>query len=182
MAALRSRAGTTPTSTTSSKLELVKSPLVTNGASTASVSSKLVLAKASVATDGSLSRASAKGTPLNAAALVPAVHEERLQRILEMIESGKPCSIHALAQEFNLSPSHLQHLFKQQTGVCLGHLLTEEKLRRAAYLLAHSNLRIKEIANSAGYEHTSSFIRAFERRFAQPPRRYRQKQQARTKS
>jgi AraC-like DNA-binding protein len=98
-----------------------------------------------------------------------------LQKILEVIASGKPCTIQALAQEFNLSHSHLQHLFKQQTGARLGRLLTEQRLRHAAHLLAHSNMRIKEIAHGAGYEHTSSFIRAFERHFAEAPRLYRQK-------
>jgi len=205
MGAFRSRAGMSAASTTSSKLALAKAPIVKNGGSSrasvssklalakaptvknggsskASAFSKLALAKATIAKNGSLSRASATGTPPKAVALMPAVREERLQKILEMIESGKPYTIHALAQDFNLSPSHLQHLFKQQTGVCLGHLLTKQKLYRAAYLLTHSNLRIKEIANSAGYEHTSSFIRAFERHFAQPPRLYRQEQQARTRS
>jgi AraC-like DNA-binding protein len=32
---------------------------------------------------------------------------------------------------------------------------------------------VKEIAYTIGYEHASSFIRAFERRFAQAPLRYR---------
>lgn len=150
-----------------------------NAAST--TSSKRTLAKAPISKNGSSSRASTNGAP-KAAALMPAVREERLQKVLELIESGQPCTIHAMAQAVNLSHSHLQHLFKQQTGVCLGQLLTEQKLHRAAYLLTHSNLRIKEISNSAGYEHTSSFIRAFERHFAQPPRLYRKNRRARTKS
>jgi two-component system response regulator YesN len=72
-----------------------------------------------------------------------------------------------------LSKSHLQHVFKRQTGLRLGQLIVEQKLRRAAHLLKSSNLRIKEIASSVGYEHTSSFIRAFERRFAEAPQAYR---------
>ena len=143
-----------------------------NAANTASSSRSLTRASAAK------KNGSANGTLARAAALMPAVREERLQKILEMIASGRPCTIQALAQEFNLSHSHLQHLFKQQTGVCLGHLLTEQKLHRAAYLLTHSNLRIKEIACTVGYEHTSSFIRAFERHFTQAPRLYRQDRQS----
>jgi len=104
------------------------------------------------------------------------IREERLQRILEMIESGEPCTIQGLAEQFNLSHSRLQHLFKQETGMSLGHLLTQQRLYRAAHLLTHSNKRIKEIAHAAGYEHASSFIRAFERHFAKAPRLYRQTQ------
>jgi transcriptional regulator GlxA family with amidase domain len=84
-----------------------------------------------------------------------------------------PRTISDLAVEFNLSESHLQHVFKQTTGVGLGHRLIEQRLQRAALLLTHTSLKIKEIAASVGYEHVSSFTRAFERRFEQPPMVYR---------
>lgn len=112
--------------------------------------------------------------PSQPAAPITAVQERRVQKILQAIEAEPPRNIFDLAQEFNLSPSHLQHVFKQQTGTCLGHVLTEQRLQRAAQLLVDSNLSVKEIAHLSGYEHTSSFIRAFERRFLQAPRRYRQ--------
>jgi AraC-like DNA-binding protein len=112
--------------------------------------------------------------PSQSAAPVAAVQERRVRKILQTIEAEPPRNIDDLAQEFNLSPSHLQHVFKQQTGTCLGHVLTEQRLQRAAQLLVESNLSVKEIAHLSGYEHTSSFIRAFERRFLQAPRRYRQ--------
>lgn len=112
--------------------------------------------------------------PSQPAAPITAVQERRVRRILQTIEAESPRNIFDLAQEFNLSPSHLQHVFKQQTGTCLGHVLNEQRLQRAAQLLVDSNLSVKEIAHLSGYEHTSSFIRAFERRFLQAPRRYRQ--------
>jgi AraC-like DNA-binding protein len=101
------------------------------------------------------------------------LQQERISKILETIKSGRLCTLHGLAGEFNLSKSHLQHLFKRQTGLRLGHLIVEQKLRRAAHLLKNSNLRIKEIASAVGYEHASSFIRAFERRFVEAPHAYR---------
>jgi transcriptional regulator GlxA family with amidase domain len=120
--------------------------------------------------------ADSNGASLTRSKSVTPIREERLQKILEMIESGKPCTIDALAEQFNLSHSRLQHLFKQQTGMSLGHLLTQQRLYRAAHLLTHSNKRIKEIAHAVGYEHASSFIRAFERHFAKAPRLFRQTQ------
>jgi AraC family transcriptional regulator of arabinose operon len=90
-----------------------------------------------------------------------------------LIESESSRTISDLAVEFNLSESRLQHLFKQTTGVGLGHTLTEQRLQKAALLLTHSSLRIKEIAAAVGYEHTSSFTRAFEQRFEQAPLVYR---------
>jgi transcriptional regulator GlxA family with amidase domain len=97
----------------------------------------------------------------------------RVGKILEIIKSGRPCTVHGLAVEFNLSDSHLQHLFERKTGLRLGRLLTEQRLQIAAGLLKSSQMRIKQIASTVGYEHTSSFSRAFERRFAESPWAYR---------
>lgn len=101
------------------------------------------------------------------------IRDVRLRKLLELIDSDPIGKIHDWAVALNLSQSHLQHLFKQATGLGLGHLLTEKRLQRAAKLLSSTNLSIKEIACAVGYEHASSFTRAFERRFEQGPRRYR---------
>ena len=119
--------------------------------------------------------AKARGNDANTDALILTIPQDRIRKILEMIESDSPCRISDLALEFNLSESRLQHVFKQETGVCLGHLLTEQRLQKAALLLTDTRLRIKEIAAAVGYEHTSSFTRAFEQRFAQAPQVYRKK-------
>jgi two-component system, response regulator YesN len=97
----------------------------------------------------------------------------RIREILSAIESHSPQTISDLALEVKLSESRLQHLFKEETGVRLGRLLTEQRLQKAAELLVRTKLRIKEIAAAAGYEHASSFTRAFEQRFAQTPQVYR---------
>jgi transcriptional regulator GlxA family with amidase domain len=112
---------------------------------------------------------------LNPAALVPTVQDVRLRKLLQMMEDEPANTIDDFALAFNLSHSHLRHLFKQATGVSLGHVLNEQRLQRAAQLLATSNMSVKEIAIAVGYEHTSSFTRAFERRFGRGPRSYRQK-------
>jgi transcriptional regulator GlxA family with amidase domain len=49
-------------------------------------------------------------------------------------------------------------------------------MRQATDFLVHTNMSIKEIASTVGYEHASSFSRAFERRFRQVPSRFRQAQ------
>jgi AraC-like DNA-binding protein len=103
------------------------------------------------------------------------LQHKRVSEILATLQSGRAYSLHGLADEFNLSKSYLQRLFKQQTGLRLGHIIIEQKLDRAAQLLKSTNMRIKEIAASVGYEHTSSFIRAFERRFSDAPQVYRRR-------
>jgi AraC-like DNA-binding protein len=111
----------------------------------------------------------------------PALPEERVRRIQGIVESGRTFTIRDLALELNLSPAYLQRLFKLQTGLCMGEWLSERRLQRAAQLLAGSYMSVKEIAHAVGYEHSSSFIRAFEQRFSQPPSLYR-RQSGRTKS
>jgi AraC-like DNA-binding protein len=119
-------------------------------------------------------RAAAKNKRARFGAMIPAMHDGRLRKILQVIESHPSCKIHELALECNLSESHLRHLFKQCTGLGLGRLLTEQRMQLATDFLEHTSLSIKEIASSVGYEHTSSFIRAFERHFGQAPNCYRQ--------
>jgi AraC-like DNA-binding protein len=97
---------------------------------------------------------------------------EHLQKIMQRVESGEPCTMRELAREFGLSPSRLQHLFKERTGARLGQWLVELRLQRAARLLAESNMSVKEVAWAVGYSHSSSFVRAFERVFHQAPGRF----------
>jgi transcriptional regulator GlxA family with amidase domain len=101
------------------------------------------------------------------------VQERRLRQVVEMIESEPSCSVRDLALKVSLSPAHLQRLFRQQTGAQLGGFVAERRLQKAAQLLTRSNLSIKEIAHAVGYRHHSSFVRAFQRRFAQAPKHYR---------
>jgi transcriptional regulator GlxA family with amidase domain len=101
------------------------------------------------------------------------IQERRLRQVVETIESEPSLSIRDLALRVSLSPAHLQRLFKQHTGIQLGSLVAERRLQKAAELLTSSNLSIKEIASAVGYRHHSSFVRAFQRRFAQAPKRYR---------
>lgn len=100
------------------------------------------------------------------------------RRVLQLIESGAPYSIGGLATQLHLSPSHLQRLFKHETGLRMGKWLTTFRLQKAAYLLANSYLSVKEIARAVGYEHVSSFIRAFERKYVLTPTHYRDRADA----
>jgi transcriptional regulator GlxA family with amidase domain len=109
--------------------------------------------------------------PLNA---TPAIQERRLQRVLDLIEQRPSRSVRDLAREVCLSPARLQRLFKHVTGVDVSMALAERRLQQAAHLLSASDMQIKEIAYLVGYEHHSSFVRAFQRRFALTPRLYRQ--------
>jgi len=103
------------------------------------------------------------------------IQDGRLRRLLQMMEDDPRSTIDDWARAFHLSCSYLSHLFKQATGASLGHVLHEQRMQKAAHLLATSDMSVKEIAIAVGYEHTSSFTRAFERRFERAPRSYRRK-------
>jgi len=127
-----------------------------------------------IATEGRIQRKIRKTTipvPVHRAAMCSAAE----RRVLEMIESGVAYNISDLAARLYLNASHLQRIFKREAGVRLGEWLIEQRLQKAAHLLASSYLSVKEIAGAAGYEHVSSFIRAFERRYVLTPTRYRER-------
>ena len=80
------------------------------------------------------------------------VEDVRLRKLLRLIEEDPLGTIHDWALAFNLSHSHLQRLFKQATGIGLGHVLTQRRFQRAAHLLANTNMSVKEIACAVGYD------------------------------
>jgi transcriptional regulator GlxA family with amidase domain len=95
--------------------------------------------------------------------------ERRVRKLLQLVESGASYEIGDLAAEIHVSEAHLQRLFRQDTGFYLGQWLREQRLERSAYLLVRTSLSVKQIAHAVGYEHASSFTRAFERQFLRPP-------------
>jgi transcriptional regulator GlxA family with amidase domain len=99
----------------------------------------------------------------------PAPFERRVRKLLQLVESGATYEIGDLAAEIHVSEAHLQRLFRQDTGFYLGQWLREQRLERSAYLLVRTTLSVKQIAHAVGYEHASSFTRAFERQFLRPP-------------
>jgi AraC-like DNA-binding protein len=103
----------------------------------------------------------------------PVVRQKRLRRVLEMIRAEPCISVRELAIEVRLSPAYLRRLFKHEAGVHISDVVAERKLQTAAQLLSASDMPIKEIAFAVGYQHHSSFVRAFQRRFGRAPRDFR---------
>ena len=99
----------------------------------------------------------------------------RLVRALDLIQACPTQSVREVALQVRLSPAHLQRLFKHELGMNVSTLIVERRLAKAAQLLASGELSIKEIAHTVGYNHHSSFVRAFQRHFAEAPRKYRQR-------
>lgn len=82
-------------------------------------------------------------------------------------------SLAQLAEEHEISVSHLQKLFKQVYGMPVYHYIKEYRLEQAAVELARSKKPITQIAQNAGYDNASKFSEAFRKRYGTTPSQYR---------
>lgn len=73
----------------------------------------------------------------------------------------------------DLSPNYLAHLLKKETGKTFTDLVTERRMEKAQELLAHTTLRISEVAEAVGFEDEAYFARRFRQCFRVAPREYR---------
>jgi AraC-like DNA-binding protein/mannose-6-phosphate isomerase-like protein (cupin superfamily) len=74
-----------------------------------------------------------------------------------------------------ISPNYLSQLLKKQTGMAFVEWLTARRIERAQDLLAHTNLKVFEIANKVGFEDAAYFSRRFSQRLQLSPLDYRKK-------
>lgn len=83
-------------------------------------------------------------------------------------------TLYSVADEFDLTNTHLSKLFKKHTGVSFSSYLIELKLHHAALLLINSpHLKIGDIAESLGYVTPSYFTRIFKKKYGCTPEQYR---------
>ena len=86
---------------------------------------------------------------------------------------GHPWSLEELAREAGVSRSALTERFTRYLGVAPMSYLTEWRLELGAEALRTSSRSVQNIALEVGYESEAAFNRAFKRKFAAPPARYR---------
>jgi len=78
-----------------------------------------------------------------------------------------------LARAVNLSVVRLQHLFKQETGVCITQLVMDRRLAEAASLLTRSQLTVKQVCHRVGFNDVTNFHKRFKRQFGMGPAAFR---------
>ncbi|MEM7394610.1 MAG: helix-turn-helix domain-containing protein [Verrucomicrobiota bacterium] len=101
------------------------------------------------------------------------ISDYRVRKVISLLEDRPNYRVKELADLVNLSASRLEHIFKQETGQRLSRFIQEQKLHRASELLRSTNKQITEISYTVGYEHATSFVRAFKEQFQQTPQHYR---------
>lgn len=87
-------------------------------------------------------------------------------------------SVEALAQRACVSPRQLSRQFRAAFGLAPGELVEVLRLDAARQRLTATRGSILKIARSVGFQSDDTFRRAFERRFAVPPGRYRRRFQS----
>lgn len=73
----------------------------------------------------------------------------------------QPVSLSHAAAAVHVSPTHLAHLVKRETGKTFVELLTARRIARARELLVHTDLTVKEIAFRSGFTDVAYFSRRF---------------------
>ena len=82
-------------------------------------------------------------------------------------------TLQALADEMNLSPSYLSHLFKSTTGSSVMGYLQSCRIAEAKRCLAQTNMRIGEIVEHCGFSDCSNFSRTFRKLTGLSPSAFR---------
>ena len=102
---------------------------------------------------------------------------EALSRVIRHVRHnlGQRITLAAAAAAADLSPNYLAHLLKKETGKTFTDLVTERRMEKAQELLAHTPLRISEVAEAVGFEDEAYFARRFRQCFKIAPRDYRNK-------
>ncbi len=82
-------------------------------------------------------------------------------------------TISRLSRLFYISPFHLSHLFKEQTGYSLKQYILRRRIGEAQTRLYSTRESVQQIASSVGFEDAGYFSRLFTKYIGLPPVEYR---------
>jgi len=101
-----------------------------------------------------------------------------LNQIMEFLNDNLDKSFKSedISKKFNYSVSYLYTIFKKRTGYSLVHFINLKKIQRACEYLKYTDLSIKEIGYSLGFQDPLYFSRLFKKYMDHSPRAYRKKQ------
>ena len=88
---------------------------------------------------------------------------------------SKNISIELLSRIIGVDRTYFYRLFKESTKISPKEYLTNLRIEKAKMLLCNSNMNIKEIAISVGFNNYLSFERVFKDKCGIHPTAYRKK-------
>ncbi len=84
-------------------------------------------------------------------------------------------SLEKISKEINLSTTQINRIIKKKTGLTFRQYVITLRMLNATHLLVESQLKIKDIADIAGYNSVHGFYSAFRKKFNCTPEEYRRK-------
>ena len=87
--------------------------------------------------------------------------------------AGEELSLRRVAAAVNIHPNYLSEKFKQVTGTNFVDYVACTRFKEACRLLHDGDLRISDIAFTAGFQSLSQFNRVFKRLSGKSPTQYR---------
>jgi two-component system response regulator YesN len=109
----------------------------------------------------------------------PRFSDSRISRAAEYVHShlSADLSIRTLGEELRMSPNYFCSLFRKEAGVTFSSYVNRTRLEASAYLLEHTDQRISEIADNAGFRDSVYFTQVFKKAYGCSPREYRKNSQ-----
>ncbi|MDQ0510352.1 GlxA family transcriptional regulator [Ancylobacter amanitiformis] len=101
----------------------------------------------------------------------PALPDPTLARAVRLMERAieRPPGIAAIARRLDVSPRHLERLFRRHLGVTPAAYHLGLRLERARELLRLSPLPVTDVGLACGFQSAAHFSTAYARRFGRPP-------------
>jgi len=93
----------------------------------------------------------------------------KAERIIKDNVSSSFPGIEYIAKEVNMSETKLKTTFKAVYGVSMLQYFIEKKMEVAMGMIKNSNIQIKNISSSIGYENASKFSATFKKQFGMLP-------------
>src|SRR5437868_2302794 len=101
--------------------------------------------------------------------------DHRIKHVARLLRREPWLRVKDLARLTNLSPSRLQHLFKETTGVTIGAFTKQVQIARAKKLLVRTHRPLKEIGKSVGITDPANLGRYFKQYSGYTPAQYRRR-------
>lgn len=103
--------------------------------------------------------------------------DERVTKVMTFVKThvNLPLSLEDMAQEINVTKSHLGRIFRESLGISPLQYVTRTKVQCAQRLLMTTTHSIRYIASEVGFQDVSYFIRVFKRSIGLTPQEYREK-------
>ena len=102
-------------------------------------------------------------------------HEQRFIRALRYLQNHYTDAIDLrhIADAANYSPWHWHRVYRDLMGETLHTTVKRMRLHRAAWLIAHTDKPVADIARECGYSNAQSFARSFRDKYGLSPQQYR---------